>query len=270
MESNNPSLRSERAEPDDAAQRVRNGLDGGLSTRLVDHDDVFAVDQRVLGIARADRAQVEQRGHPLALDGAEHHHRRRIRQGVEALGHRHRLQQRGAAGDREDAGLAHRALDRHALAGEFLHEHADLRVLQVGFGQLGGDQGFELGDGLAARLHRADQRQRDHAAGVHAHLAVEVVELEDGDLQHVQRANAVVGHAREGAAFGGGVGLSRVAPGTLGTLLALGGAAQKVVLAVAAAAEVLGVVQARVKGFDPNRHWIRSAPPGSVVARLLG
>jgi len=52
-----------------------------------------------------------------------------------------------------------------------------------------------------------------------------------------------------------------VEPGVAITLLALGGAAQKVVLAVAAAAEVLGVVQARVKGFDPNRHRIRSARP---------
>ena len=52
-------------------------------------------------------------------------------------------------------------------------------------------------------------------------------------------------------------------------LLALGGAALKVVLAVAAAAEVLGVVQARVKGFDPNRHRIRSARPGpGAVAKL--
>ena len=49
-----------------------------LAAGLVDHDDVVAVDQRVLGVAGADGAQVEQRGHALALDGAEHHHRRRV------------------------------------------------------------------------------------------------------------------------------------------------------------------------------------------------
>ena len=49
-------------------------------------------------------------------------------------------------------------------------------------------------------------------------------------------------------------------------LLALGGAKQEVVLADAAAAEVLDVVQVRVKGFDPIRHRIRSARPGPDAA----
>ncbi|TVS07497.1 MAG: hypothetical protein EA413_01030 [Cyanobium sp. PLM2.Bin73] len=44
-----------------------------------------------------------------------------------------------------------------------------------------------------------------------------------------------------------------VEPGVVITLLALRGAAQKIVLAVAAAAELPGVVPTRVKGLDPNR-----------------
>jgi hypothetical protein len=56
-------------------------------------------------------------------------------------------------------------------------------------------------------------------------------------------------------------------PGVAITLLALGGAAQNVVLAVAAAAEVLGVVQARVKGFDPVSHQVRSTLVLAGLAR---
>ena len=63
---------------------------------------------------------------------------------AQLLVQRHRLQQRGAAGDGEDAGLAHRTLDRHALAGEFLDEHADLRFLQVALGILAGEFGLKL------------------------------------------------------------------------------------------------------------------------------
>ena len=46
------------------------------------------------------------------------------------------------------------------------------------------------------------------------------------------------------------------------TLLAFGGATQNVVLAVAAAAKVLGDVPPRVKGFDLVRHRFRGARPG--------
>ena len=63
----------------------------------------------------------------------------------------------------------------------------------------------------------------------------------------------------------GGVG-SDIKPGVAITLLAFSGAAQKVVLAVAAAAKVLGVVPPRVKGFDLVRHRFRGARPGHGAA----
>src|SRR5690606_32896394 len=129
------------------------------------------------------------------------------------LGQGDGLQQAGAAGDRIDAGLVHRALDGDPLAGELLDEDADLRRLQVFLAQAGGDLLLQLLDGAAAGADGADQRQRDHAAGVDPHLAVEVVQLEDGDLQQVQGADAVVGDADVGALVGGGVGGGQFAGG---------------------------------------------------------
>src|SRR3546814_5005939 len=46
---------------------------------------------------------------------------------LDGPGPRDRLDQRGLAGQRIDAGLLERAFQRDLLAGEFLDEHADLR-----------------------------------------------------------------------------------------------------------------------------------------------
>ena len=92
-------------------------------------------------------------------------------------------------------GLGDGAFDRDPLARELLDEHGHLRILQVVLLVLGGDQRLGFLGRQPADDHRADERQRNGAAGIDPDLALQVVDAEHLDFDEILRTDpVVVGH----------------------------------------------------------------------------
>ena len=158
-----------------------------LGLRSVHDDDVAAIDGRVFHLAPADADQVEGGGHALAIDLAEDGDPPRIGRVVGAARHRDRLNERQRAIDRIHSGLPDRAVDGDVAARRGLDADADVRRLQIFGAELARQLLVELGGGEIDRLDVAEQRDRDMTGEVDLELAGQVLDLEDVDLERVER-----------------------------------------------------------------------------------
>src|SRR5262245_52696728 len=122
---------SERRENREEREALHDALEALFDPRTIDDDNVSRIDLWILGLAVADRRQVERRRLALPAGRAEHGHAPRIGVLARASGQRDRLHQAGWPGDREGPGLLDRAIDRHRAAGRGLDADADVRILEI-------------------------------------------------------------------------------------------------------------------------------------------
>jgi hypothetical protein len=93
----------------------------------------------------------------------------------------------------DNARTLDRPLDGDTLADGVLDRHQHLWILKVFRSQKSGDFGFDLMDCLAGCGYAPDQWKNDIPCCVNLSVAVEILDLKDGDLQHIARQYAIVG-----------------------------------------------------------------------------
>ncbi len=78
------------------------------------------------------------------------------------------------------------------MTDSILDEDPDLGRLQVVRLKALGDIGLKLANGFSGGRQRADQRQPDLAHRAYLKRLTQFGHLENGDLQHVESANAII------------------------------------------------------------------------------